>query len=278
MSLYLLIDVFQCGNAMKVVVFAALAISFLLTGLFKCHRGLSFCLVMAGLIAGAQTCFYYTFAQQNLFRLFAVTTMLIILSIALIFVCKSSMSQKGTAGVKVVFGSALEWILAVALFFVVPCFIQVTIDSISPVIDHKEYAQKHDLFFGQKVDCDYEDYTKEHCCKYVEWKKNREMEWKASETFLDYKKQIQHNSALFLLYVGPISFCLLSVGTIFIVPIIGASFIAAGIVLAGMIFFPTYDYSVSCFGINLWLFEFLFLIFGIFVLLQHVYAASQKKE
>ena len=169
---------------------------------------------------------------------------------------------------KQVSGSVQEWLIAIALFIVIPTAVYLGVKLISPSIDRRDYhMQKHEYF------------------KEFQGEKKHDQinaEWEKSEIYLDHKEKECATTFNQLIIAGPLSCALFFAGSVFVMPIVSASLLLTASVLMGAaavsnmsLWWPS-ERCAPFHGIEwLWI-ELFLLIISFLIVAYFAYQSSEK--
>lgn len=161
-------------------------------------------------------------------------------------------------------GSLKEWLIAIALFVLLPTTVYLGCSLISPKIDYSaHYEARKDFFKG--YDCK----NREKCEK-------REQEWLKTDDFKNHEQKLCKRNVNYLLVAGPLSVALMYTGTFFVMPVIAASLIVTSL---NMLMFYSYSYKqcVAIHGMRLFWFELLFVFLNLMLVILASYRVSEEQ-
>ncbi len=163
-----------------------------------------------------------------------------------------------------------EILIAIGLFLVIPTSVYLGCKLISPAIDYKSYWNEREAFF--------QGYSYKEEGEYAQ----RENEWKQTDTFIEYQKKQCDIRIVKLLVAGPLSVILFYVGSVFVLPIIGAGLLATGLSLISIIPFWIMwwsDNDTFCllYGIQHNWIELAFSFLSLLIVLWYAYQRSERK-
>lgn len=160
--------------------------------------------------------------------------------------------------------SLQEWLIALALFIIVPTTVYLGCNLLGPKIDHTSYWKSRNEFFT------------EYSCKDPKKCAEREVEWKQTVEFKAYSEKQCKQSFIYLMIAGPLSCALVYAGTLFVMPVVAPSLIMTSLVLIAMY---GYSYKICSvkYGIGLLWFELLFVLINLIVVLSASYRLSERK-
>ena len=155
-----------------------------------------------------------------------------------------------------------ELLIAIALIISIPSTVYLGCKLVSPKIDYPSYWKEHHQFM------------KGYPAKHEESYKLREAEWKESDLYKEKQSKECTISFIKLGVAGVISIALLYYGSIFIMPIIGASLIVSGLIV--IMYYVDAYYNCSQFNTLLSLIELGLILISLLIMLHASYRLSEN--
>lgn len=158
-----------------------------------------------------------------------------------------------------------EILIAIGLFLVIPTSVYLGCKLISPATNYKSYRNEREAFF--------QGYSHKEKDEYAQ----RENEWMQTGTFIEYQKKQCDIRIIKLLVAGPLSVILFYVGSVFVLPIIGAGLLATGLSLISIISWSNNDNLCLLYGIQHNWIELAFSFLSLLIVLWYAYQRSERK-
>lgn len=156
-----------------------------------------------------------------------------------------------------------ESVIAIGLFLVIPAAVFLGCKLISPTIDYRVYHDQRYEFFKGYLQVDKETLAQ------------REKEWEQIDFFIEFQNKERKVNFVKLLVAGPLSVVLFYLGSVFVLPIIGASLLATGLSLVWFLSWGYYNHFLS-YGIRFILIEMIIYFLSLLIVLWYAYQRSEK--
>lgn len=156
-----------------------------------------------------------------------------------------------------------ESVIAIGLFLLIPTAVFLGCKLISPTIDYSAYHDQRRSFVFEYIG------------KSIEEQNQREKEWEQTGFFIEFQNKECTVNSVKLLVAGPLSVVLFYLGSVFVLPIIGASLLATGLSLVWFLSWGYYNHFLS-YGIRFVLIEMIIYFLSLLIVLWSAYQRSEK--